>query len=305
MSVTRAHRELPRQRRVAPNNLSNIVTRNINVQVNVAPVLANIESAPPAYTEGNPLTLVTSTLTIADADSPNPAAATVQPTSGCEYRGDVLTAATGGGISGSYNPACASSRSWAVSEAALYQTALRSVRYPTPATTCRPPRQRGLPGRRRRARRTTCPTSLRARSTSPPPTTPGGHRRRNGELHREKAPPSVDGRRRHGHRSRQREPRATGADHGNCASAEDAWVRQPGRHHRQLRGIDVHGPRVPATVATYQTALRSVTYNNTSNNPSTASRTVAWIVNDGHCRAPRPTARSPSRGRQRRAPRLP
>jgi hypothetical protein len=35
------------------------------------------------------------------------------------------------------------------------------------------------------------------------------------------------------------------------------------------------------TVVNYQTALRSVRYNNTSENPSTALRTVSWTVNDG------------------------
>ncbi len=35
------------------------------------------------------------------------------------------------------------------------------------------------------------------------------------------------------------------------------------------------------TLANYQTALRSVMYNNTSDNPSTSARTVSWTVNDG------------------------
>ena len=35
------------------------------------------------------------------------------------------------------------------------------------------------------------------------------------------------------------------------------------------------------TIANYQAALRAVRYNNTSENPSTAPRTVSWIVNDG------------------------
>ena len=35
------------------------------------------------------------------------------------------------------------------------------------------------------------------------------------------------------------------------------------------------------SVANYQAALRSVRYNNTSENPSTLTRTVSWIVNDG------------------------
>ena len=36
-----------------------------------------------------------------------------------------------------------------------------------------------------------------------------------------------------------------------------------------------------SSVANYQAALRTVTYVNTSNNPSTAPRTVTWSVNDG------------------------
>ncbi|MHC5831346.1 MAG: hypothetical protein ACYT04_89120, partial [Nostoc sp.] len=36
-----------------------------------------------------------------------------------------------------------------------------------------------------------------------------------------------------------------------------------------------------ATVAQYQTALRSVTYQNSSDNPSTTTRTISFVVNDG------------------------
>src|SRR5204862_102210 len=35
------------------------------------------------------------------------------------------------------------------------------------------------------------------------------------------------------------------------------------------------------TLANYQAALRTVKYNNTSDNPSAATRTVTWQVNDG------------------------
>lgn len=37
----------------------------------------------------------------------------------------------------------------------------------------------------------------------------------------------------------------------------------------------------PTSLANYQTALRSITYNNTSQNPNTANRTVTFVVNDG------------------------
>ncbi|MHC5857823.1 hypothetical protein [Nostoc sp.] len=36
-----------------------------------------------------------------------------------------------------------------------------------------------------------------------------------------------------------------------------------------------------ATVAQYQTALRSVTYQNSSDNPNTTARTISFVVNDG------------------------
>ena len=36
-----------------------------------------------------------------------------------------------------------------------------------------------------------------------------------------------------------------------------------------------------ATKAQYETALESITYNNTSDTPDTTNRTVTWIVNDG------------------------
>ena len=35
------------------------------------------------------------------------------------------------------------------------------------------------------------------------------------------------------------------------------------------------------TLANYKAALESVTYNNTSENPNTANRTISWVVNDG------------------------
>ena len=40
-------------------------------------------------------------------------------------------------------------------------------------------------------------------------------------------------------------------------------------------------PQRHATIANYRTALRSITYTNSSDNPSTAARTVIFVVNDG------------------------
>ena len=67
----------------------------------------------------------------------------------------------------------------------------------------------------------------------------------------------------------------------NCVAAQDVLsfantaniTGTPGSCSMTLAGSD--------TVANYNTALRSVKYNNTSDNPSTSARTVSWQVTDG------------------------
>ena len=60
---------------------SNVLTRSITVTpVNDAPVLAGIEAAALAYTEKDPATPITSTITVSDVDNANLAGATVQIT---------------------------------------------------------------------------------------------------------------------------------------------------------------------------------------------------------------------------------
>jgi VCBS repeat-containing protein len=76
---------------------------------------------------------------------------------------------------------------------------------------------------------------------------------------------------------------ATVAISGNYASGQDVLgftntanitgVFNAGTGTLTLTGTD--------TLANYQAALRSVTYNNTSSNPSTLQRTVTWQVDDG------------------------
>ena len=62
-----------------------------------------------------------------------------------------------------------------------------------------------------------------------------------------------------------------------------AGLHQHGQHHGQL-GFAARARLTLTgsdTLANYQAALRSVTYQNTSDNPSTATRTVSFTVNDG------------------------
>ncbi|HEX3248034.1 MAG TPA: choice-of-anchor Q domain-containing protein [Pyrinomonadaceae bacterium] len=76
---------------------------------------------------------------------------------------------------------------------------------------------------------------------------------------------------------------ATVAITGNFASGQDvlAFTNQLGITGNYNSGTGVLTLTGTTTVANYQTALRSVTYQNTSDNPSTSTRTVTFSANDG------------------------
>ncbi|MBC6430546.1 DUF4114 domain-containing protein [Nostoc sp. HG1] len=67
------------------------------------------------------------------------------------------------------------------------------------------------------------------------------------------------------------------------------WFRRHRRHPRLHRPNGITGSYTngvltltgSATVAQYQTALQSVTYQNSSDNPTTTTRTISFVVNDG------------------------
>ena len=86
----------------------------------------------------------------------------------------------------------------------------------------------------------------------------------------------------------------TDADSANLASAtvtmttnyvngQDvlAFVNQNGITGTWTAGTGVLSLTGSSSVANYQTALRSITYNNNSDAPSTSARTVTFVVNDG------------------------
>src|SRR5262249_3997305 len=70
---------------------------------------------------------------------------------------------------------------------------------------------------------------------------------------------------------------------GNCASPEDVlgFTDQNGITGSYTAGTCLLTLSGSASLANYQSALRSVTYSNSSNNPSTLTRTVTFQVNDG------------------------
>nr|WP_246345176.1 Ig-like domain-containing protein [Conexibacter arvalis] len=84
-----------------------------------------------AYTENDPATAIDATLTVADADSPSLAGATVRIAGGLAAAEDVLeaTAALPGGITTSYDAATGTLRLIGTASVADYETALRAIGY--------------------------------------------------------------------------------------------------------------------------------------------------------------------------------
>src|SRR5205823_52761 len=112
------------------NNLSNVATRNITVTpVNDTPVLANIETTALGYTENDPATVITSTLTVSDVDSANLTGATVTLSSGYHSAEDVLSFTDTATITGSWDSTTGVLTLSGTDTLAHYQAALRSVKY--------------------------------------------------------------------------------------------------------------------------------------------------------------------------------
>jgi len=103
-----------------------------DLATSAAPILAGIEGPALSYTEGDPATQVTNTLTVSDADS-TIASGTVTITSGFVAGQDVLQFTPSGGISGSFVAGTLSLSG--VATPAQYQTVLRSVKYLNTNTT--------------------------------------------------------------------------------------------------------------------------------------------------------------------------
>ncbi len=98
-----------------------------DVTVNNAPVLASIEGSAINYTEGDPATQVTNSMTVTDSENDNITSAKVEVAVGFEAGADVLSFTPQSGITGSQTGNTLNLTGTAT--AAQYQSALRSVKY--------------------------------------------------------------------------------------------------------------------------------------------------------------------------------
>jgi hypothetical protein len=269
------------------NNLSNTQTRNINVTaVNDAPVLANIEAGAVSYNENDPATALSSTITVTDVDSTNLTAATVQITGNYQSAEDVLSFVNQLGITGSYNSVNGTMSLSGSSSVANYQTALRAVKYnnssDNPSTVSRTVTFRVNDGAGVNNLSNTQTRNINVASVNDAPVL--ANIEAGALAYTENAAATavsstitvndVDS---------TNLASATVQITGNYASAEDvlSFANQlgiTGSYNSTNGTMTLSGT---TTVANYQTALRAVKYNNTSDNPSTSARTVTFQVNDG------------------------
>jgi Bacterial Ig domain/Bacterial cadherin-like domain len=233
------------------------------------------------YTENDPPTAIDTTITVTDADSTNLAGATAQITANYALGEDVLSFTNMLGISGTWVPATGTLTLTGTSSVANYQTALRNVKYANtseaPSTLARTVTWTASDG---------VETSLPATSTinvtsvNDPPVVSAG-----GTLAYTENDPAT---------AIDTTITVSDADNANLAGATAQITANYANGQDVLsfaNMLGITGVWTPATgtltlsgsssVANYQTALRSVAYANTSENPSTASRTVTWIANDG------------------------
>ncbi|MEH1808855.1 beta strand repeat-containing protein [Nostoc sp.] len=259
---------------------STAVTRNINITaVNDAPITIATNSAL-VYTE-NAITAIDLGIIVSDVDSLNLVSATVSITSGFTSAQDTLAFTNQNGITGSYNSTTGVLTLTGSATVANYQTALRSITYTNssdnPSTTTSTVSFVVNDGTANSAA-VTRNINITAVNDAPVATAT------NSALpYTENATTVIDSGITVSDLDSANLASATVSIINGFVSAQDtlAFTNQNGIIGSYNSNTGILTLTGSATVANYQTALRSITYTNSSDNPSTTPRTVSFLVNDG------------------------
>ncbi|MCC5645205.1 cadherin-like domain-containing protein [Nostoc sp. CHAB 5824] len=259
---------------------STAFTRNINITaVNDAPVATTTNSAL-AYTENVP-TAIDSGITISDVDSDNLAIATLNITSGFIAAQDTLAFTNQNGITGSYNSSTGVLTLTGSSTVANYQTALRSVTYSNssdnPSLTSRTISFIVNDGA---ANSTVVTRNINITAVNDAPVATATN---SALAYTENATTAIDSGITVSDVDSPNLSSTTVSITSGFISAQDTLVftNQNGITGSYNSSTGVLTLTGSSSVANYQTALRSVAYTNSSDNPSLTSRTISFIVNDG------------------------
>ena len=271
---------------------SNQPTRNITVTAsNDAPALANLEAADVDYTEGDGAIVLTSAITVSDADDTNIDSATVQITANYQNGEDVLDFTDTGSIAGSFNSTTGTMSLTGSTTVANYQTALRAVTFENtseaPDTSTRTVTftvNDGDANSNQPTRDITVAASNDAPALANLEAADVDYIEGDGAIALTSAITVTDV-------DDTNLDNATVQISGNYQNGEDLLDFTDtgsitGSFNSTTGTMTFTGS---TTVANYQTALRSVTYENTSEAPDTLDRTVTFTVNDGDANSNQPT----------------
>ncbi|QLE42087.1 hypothetical protein FD723_17785 [Nostoc sp. C052] len=259
---------------------STVVTRNINITaVNDAPIATATNSAL-AYTE-NATTIIDSGITVSDVDSANLSSATVSITSGFASTQDLLAFTGQNGITGNYNSSTGVLTLTGSATVANYQAVLRSVTYTNssdnPTTT---PRTISFVVNDGTDNSTTVTRNINitAVNNAPIATTTNS-----ALAYTENATIAIDSGITVSDVDSANLASATVRISSGFISAQDtlAFTSQNGITGSYNSSTGVLTLTGNSSVANYQAVLRSVTYTNSSDNPTTTPRTISFVVNDG------------------------
>nr|MDZ8007734.1 hypothetical protein [Nostoc sp. DedSLP05] len=255
------------------------VTRNIDIKaVNDPPVAISTNSVV-EYIE-NTTTAIDSGIILSNVDSLNLSGATVSISSGFKYSEDILNFTNQNGITGSYNRGTGVLTLIGTATIANYQTALQSITYanssdnPTLIT-----RTISFVVNNGAANSTAVTRNINITAVNDAPIAIVTN---SAVAYSENATTAID-------------PgiiltddslnlvSATVSISSGFKSSEDTlnFTNKNGISSSYNSSTGVLTLTGTATVADYQTALQSITYTNSSDNPSTATRTISFVVDDG------------------------
>ncbi|MEH2443041.1 beta strand repeat-containing protein [Nostoc sp.] len=259
---------------------STALTRNINITAVNDAAVATGTNAALTYTE-KATTAIDSGITVSDVDSANLVSASVSISSGFISTQDVLAFTNQNGITGSYNSNTGVLTLTGSSSIANYQTALRSITYTNssdnPSTTTRTVSFIVNDGTDN-STAITRNINITAVNNAPVATATNS-----ALVYIENAITAIDSGITVSDVDSSNLASATVRITSGFVSAQDtlSFTNQNGITGSYNSSTGVLTLTGSATVANYQTALQSITYTNSSDNPSTTPRTVSFVVNDG------------------------
>jgi gliding motility-associated-like protein len=253
-------------------------TRDIEITpVNDPPVVSGTITAL-AYTEGDGIVLLDNLLTVSDTDSPNLASATISFTANFQATEDVLAFTDQNGITGSFVGGVLTLAGSAT--LADYQTALRSVTYENVSEDPNPaPRTVSIGVNDSLLSSGLFDREIIITPVNDAPIVSGtltalAYTEGDGAVLLDDQITTTD------------------VDNSNIVSATISFTANYQAAEDVLTFVDQNGISSvfsagvltmtgSATLVDYQVALRSITYENTSQDPNSATRTVSFIINDG------------------------